>query len=137
MPSNSPQHIHELYSVLRSIFASTPPQSPDFTVLQQVVIKLGQCISAITNLSSDGRVHSLDSLTSSQGCSTTSSGECVEMSYRQIDANVRTVPENQALCPISIHLPDSRLAIPIRYWECKLCQAQQLNVQSICTICTL
>ncbi|KAH9500272.1 hypothetical protein Btru_073594 [Bulinus truncatus] len=61
------QHIQELCVVLSEIFASTPLHSPDFATLQQIVIKLSQCVTNITCLSSAGRVQSLDSLASSQG----------------------------------------------------------------------
>ncbi|XP_035826990.1 uncharacterized protein LOC101864471 [Aplysia californica] len=72
------QHIQQLYSVLGEIFASTPQQSPDFSVLQQTMLKLSRCVGSILNLGCGARVASLDSLASSQDLTSSQATSCYD-----------------------------------------------------------
>uniref|UniRef100_A0A2C9M8D8 PDZ domain-containing protein n=1 Tax=Biomphalaria glabrata TaxID=6526 RepID=A0A2C9M8D8_BIOGL len=100
------QHIQELCMVLSEIFAATPLHSPDFATLQQIVIKLSQCVTAITGLSSAGRVQSLDSLASSQGQASSKAASSSKGSMASLSSC--SSAEADARCPL---IPSSTASV--------------------------
>ncbi|XP_055896512.1 uncharacterized protein LOC106061993 isoform X2 [Biomphalaria glabrata] len=100
------QHIQELCMVLSEIFAATPLHSPDFATLQQIVIKLSQCVTAITGLSSAGRVQSLDSLASSQGQTSSKAASSSKGSMASLSSC--SSAEADARCPL---MPSSTASV--------------------------
>ena len=105
------QHIQSLYSALGDLLTSTPPDSADFTPLQQIVVSMSHCVAHVSMPGHRVQQLSLDTdqLTDPAGSLASLSSTC--SSESQSDPQVQMVAQIQERLTFNPDVPVSVLLL--------------------------